>query len=68
MLVVCGSATSWIAKNLLESKGGLHNRVTRIIDLEVCLLDRRERVDLILAVFCLGLFHGLTVAVRAGVF
>ena len=34
MLVVCGSTTSWIAKNLLESKGGLHNRVTRIIDLK----------------------------------
>lgn len=34
MLVVCGSATSWIAKNLLENKGGLYNRVTRIIDLQ----------------------------------
>ena len=28
-LIVCGSATSWIVKNLLKSKGGLHNRVTR---------------------------------------
>ena len=28
-LIVCGSATSWIVKNLLMNKGGLHNRVTR---------------------------------------
>ena len=28
-LIVCGSATSWIVKNLLRNKGGLHNRVTR---------------------------------------
>ena len=34
MLVVCGSATSWIANHLLESKGGFHNRVTRIINLQ----------------------------------
>ena len=28
MLIVCGSAASWIIKNLFENKGGLHNRVT----------------------------------------
>ena len=28
MLIVCGSAASWITKNLFENKGGLHNRVT----------------------------------------
>jgi hypothetical protein len=28
-LIICGSATSWIVKNLLKDKGGLHNRVTR---------------------------------------
>ena len=33
MLIVCGSATSWIVRHLLESKGGFHNRVTRIIHL-----------------------------------
>jgi AAA+ ATPase superfamily predicted ATPase len=27
-LVVCGSATSWMLKNILNNKGGLHNRVT----------------------------------------
>ena len=33
-LVVCGSATSWIANKLINNKGGLHNRVTRQIRLE----------------------------------
>ncbi|MDR1015035.1 MAG: AAA family ATPase [Coriobacteriales bacterium] len=28
-LIVCGSATSWIVKNLFKNKGGLHNRTTR---------------------------------------
>lgn len=28
MLIVCGSATSWITKKILRNKGGLHNRVT----------------------------------------
>ncbi len=28
ILVVCGSAASWMIKKILNSKGGLHNRVT----------------------------------------
>jgi hypothetical protein len=28
-LIICGSATSWVVKNLFKNKGGLHNRVTR---------------------------------------
>ncbi len=32
-LIVCGSATTWMISNLLGSKGGLHNRVTRRIKL-----------------------------------
>ena len=28
MLIVCGSAASWIVRNLFENKGGLHNRIT----------------------------------------
>ena len=28
-LIICGSSTSWVVKNLLKDKGGLHNRVTR---------------------------------------
>ena len=28
MLVICGSATSWIVNKLLKARGGLHNRTT----------------------------------------
>lgn len=31
VLIVCGSATSWITKNILKNRGGLHNRVTQKI-------------------------------------
>ncbi|GHT16718.1 ATPase AAA [Bacteroidia bacterium] len=33
MLVVCGSATSWIVKNLINNHGGLYNRITATIEL-----------------------------------
>lgn len=33
MLVVCGSATSWMIRNIVDSKGGLHNRQTHEIHL-----------------------------------
>lgn len=33
MFVVCGSATSWMLKNLIHSKGGLHKRLTHNIAL-----------------------------------
>jgi AAA+ ATPase superfamily predicted ATPase len=29
LLIICGSASSWIIKKVLKSKGGLHGRVTR---------------------------------------
>lgn len=29
ILIVCGSATSWMTKNILKNRGGLHNRVTQ---------------------------------------
>jgi len=29
LLVVCGSATTWIVQKVLRNRGGLHNRVTR---------------------------------------
>ncbi len=32
-LIVCGSATSWMIKNLIDSRGGLHNRITHEIKL-----------------------------------
>ncbi|MCC8117364.1 MAG: AAA family ATPase [Bacteroidales bacterium] len=33
MLIVCGSATSWMVKNILDNRGGLHNRTTHEIHL-----------------------------------
>lgn len=32
-LIVCGSATTWMIKNIIDTKGGLHNRVTHEIPL-----------------------------------
>ena len=29
VLIVCGSATSWMTKKILKNRGGLHNRVTQ---------------------------------------
>jgi hypothetical protein len=34
LLIVCGSAASWMIKNLINNYGGLHNRVTETIVLE----------------------------------
>ncbi len=34
LLIVCGSATSWIIENLLYNKGGFYNRITRRIHLQ----------------------------------
>lgn len=31
ILIVCGSATSWITRKILKNRGGLHNRVTQKI-------------------------------------
>jgi len=42
MLVVCGSAASWIVRNLFENKGGLHNRVTGRIRLAPFTLAESE--------------------------
>ena len=33
-LIVCGSSASWIIKNIINNKGGLHNRLTYDIYLE----------------------------------
>ncbi|KPA09406.1 ATPase (AAA+ superfamily) [Candidatus Magnetomorum sp. HK-1] len=33
-LIVCGSASSWIIDNLINDKGGLHNRITGTIHLK----------------------------------
>ena len=41
-LIVCGSATSWIIKNLVDSHGGLHNRLTATIHLHPFTLKETE--------------------------
>lgn len=33
-LIICGSSASWIINNIINNKGGLHNRITRTIHLE----------------------------------
>jgi AAA+ ATPase superfamily predicted ATPase len=33
-LIVCGSAASWVIKNIVNNKGGLHNRITGQIRLD----------------------------------
>jgi len=42
MLVICGSAASWIVKNIFENKGGLHNRITGRIQLAPFTLEESE--------------------------
>ena len=32
-LIICGSAASWMIDNIINSKGGLHNRITKILPL-----------------------------------
>ena len=44
VLIVCGSATSWIIDNLLSDTGGLHNRVTRQIHLQPFNLQECEEL------------------------
>ncbi len=34
ILVICGSATSWITNKIINDKGGLHNRITEVIHLQ----------------------------------
>ncbi|MDR2571467.1 MAG: AAA family ATPase [Oscillospiraceae bacterium] len=42
MLIVCGSATSWIIDNIVNNTGGLHNRLTDHIQLEPFTLNECE--------------------------
>ena len=41
--VACGSATSWMLKNILNDRGGLHNQVTRQIHLQPFTLAETEQ-------------------------
>lgn len=43
MLIVCGSATSWISDKLLNNKGGLYDRTTNEIKLRPFTLGECER-------------------------
>ena len=43
MLVICGSATSWIIDKVFRNKGGLHGRVTEQIPLEPFTLGECEQ-------------------------
>lgn len=44
VLIVCGSATSWILNNLLNDKGGFHNRITAKIHLKPFSLKETEQL------------------------
>ena len=33
VVVICGSAASWMIKHIVNAKGGLHNRITKLITL-----------------------------------
>jgi AAA+ ATPase superfamily predicted ATPase len=64
ILIVCGSAASWMIKNIISNKGGLHGRITREIRLlpfnlaetEMYLqsrgieLDRKQIIDIYMAI------------------
>jgi len=65
MVLVCGSANSWIMDKLINNHGGLYGRVTREIKLEpfslaeceACLLERNiqfSRYDIVHAYMILG--------------
>lgn len=42
-LIVCGSAASWMVKNLIKNRGGLHNRLT--CQLNICPFTLKETKD-----------------------
>ncbi|GLR16624.1 AAA family ATPase [Portibacter lacus] len=43
IVVICGSAATWMIKNIVNAKGGLHNRVTRRINLQPFTLAETEQ-------------------------
>lgn len=42
ILLVCGSATTWMVKNLIDNHGGLHNRITHEMHLSPFTLHETE--------------------------
>ncbi|MGC1878463.1 MAG: ATP-binding protein [Rhabdochlamydiaceae bacterium] len=63
IMIICGSSASWIIRNIINSKGGLHGRVTRkmrllpftLLETEKYLksrhieLDRKQIIDIYMA-------------------
>lgn len=43
MLIVCGSATSWMVRNVIDDHGGLHDRVTHEMHLHPFTLAETEK-------------------------
>lgn len=43
MLIVCGSATSWMVRNIIDDHGGLHDRVTHEMHLHPFTLAETEK-------------------------
>lgn len=64
ILIICGSSASWVIKNIINNKGGLHGRVTRkirllpfsLLETEKYLqsrhieLDRKQIIDIYMAI------------------
>ena len=44
ILIVCGSATSWIINNLLNGRGGFHNRITSKIPVKPFTIKEAEQL------------------------
>lgn len=42
VVILCGSAASWMTRKLIHNKGGLHNRITRHIHLKPFTLEETE--------------------------
>ena len=47
VLIICGSATSWIISKIVKNYGGLHNRLTRQIYLEPFTLNECEQFAMV---------------------
>lgn len=43
VVVICGSAASWMIDKVINNKGGLHNRVTKMLQLEPFTLSETEQ-------------------------
>jgi AAA+ ATPase superfamily predicted ATPase len=46
VIVVCGSSTSWMIKHIVNNRGGLHNRITKYINLKPFTIAETEELFL----------------------